>query len=162
MLSAHAVFPIDGRAARMMSSPRWKPLVMSSSCRNPVGRPVSARPAARSIASSVCWSNSCSETASRVSRRCAIEKIRASAAWSTSSAPRSPRCDASSVSTAAAINSRTMALSRTIRACSTACAAVGALSASSRRKSSPPTWSSVPAARRRSASWTMSIVAVRS
>ncbi len=39
-LSPSAVLPMEGRAATMMSSPACRPLVMSSSSRKPVARPV--------------------------------------------------------------------------------------------------------------------------
>ena len=40
MLSAKAVFPIDGRPAMMMKSLGWKPDVIRSSSSNPVASPV--------------------------------------------------------------------------------------------------------------------------
>ena len=40
MLSAKAVFPIEGRPAMMMKSLDWKPEVISSSLPNPVASPV--------------------------------------------------------------------------------------------------------------------------
>jgi hypothetical protein len=44
MLSARAVFPMLGRAARITSSPFWSPPVISSKSLKPVGMPVSAPP----------------------------------------------------------------------------------------------------------------------
>src|SRR5436309_2862869 len=41
-LSASAVFPIDGRAARMIKSPRWNPAVRRSRSVKPLATPVSA------------------------------------------------------------------------------------------------------------------------
>ena len=40
MLSARAVFPIDGRAARSIRSDGWSPAVLVSRSINPVGTPV--------------------------------------------------------------------------------------------------------------------------
>ena len=40
MLSAKAVFPIEGRPAMMMKSLAWNPEVISSSLPNPVASPV--------------------------------------------------------------------------------------------------------------------------
>ena len=45
MQSASADFPIDGRAARMIRLPGWKPDVSRSRSRKPDGTPVTSAPA---------------------------------------------------------------------------------------------------------------------
>ena len=91
MLSASAVFPIAGRAARMMSSPGRKPPVISSSFKNPVEVPrirlvgsrkalipPSARPRISRVCSSLlatCDSPSASKSLS------ALAKISSALSW---------------------------------------------------------------------------------
>ncbi len=53
MLTANAVLPIDGRAAMMIISPACRPLVISSSSKNPDSWPVTIFPSMLSSRSSV-------------------------------------------------------------------------------------------------------------
>ena len=79
MLRANAVLPIDGRAAKMIISPRCRPLSISSSSSKPVGTPVTCLPSFCSSVRMVSSNNSRKVDAARASRRCAIAKMRDSA-----------------------------------------------------------------------------------
>ena len=81
MFSASDVFPIDGRAAMMMRSPRWNPDVRLSRSLNPVGTPVISffSSCAFWMASTLSCASSSSDTNPRRMPPSAIWKIEFSA-----------------------------------------------------------------------------------
>ena len=86
MLRQNAVFPMEGRAATMISSDAWNPDVIASKSTNPLGTPVIALPLRWSVSmrSIVGQSISLMRVNPSSPRCCEILKIRDSATSSSS------------------------------------------------------------------------------
>ncbi len=117
-LSASAVFPIDGRAARMIKSPRWNPAVRRSRSVKPLATPVSAPCVvwSCSIRSIVGQISSFSRMNSSARLSWATWKTRCSALSSRSAEVVRPSYASWMIAVAASISRRSTALSRTMRA----------------------------------------------